>query len=231
MTSDPIIIALDFKDAQQARALIARLGGAVNFYKVGLELYAAEGMPFVRDLIADGKQVFLDLKLYDIGETVKRAVAQVAPTGVRFLTVHASSALMRAAVEGRADSALKLLGVTVLTSFDQRDLADLGHSPDVSVSSLVGMRAKNAVTAGMDGVVCSPLEAAAVRQVVGPQTIIVTPGVRSRTADAGDQKRTATPAEALAAGANYMVIGRQVTRAGDPQAELKRILAEIACTV
>src|SRR5260370_6292043 len=127
-------------------------------------------MSVVRDLIVDGKKFFLDLKVYDIGETWKRAVAQVAPTGVRFLTVHASSALMRAAVERRADSALKLLGVTVLTSFDQRDCADLGHSPDVSVSSLVGMRAKNAVTAGVGGAVrCAPLSAA-VRPGGRPQT-------------------------------------------------------------
>src|SRR5260370_31073084 len=132
-------------------------------------------MSVVRDLIVDGKKFFLDLKVYDIGETWKRAVAQVAPTGVRFLTVHASSALMRAAVEGRADSALKLLGVTVLTSFDQRDLADLGHSPDVSVSSLVGMRAKNAVTAGEGRVVYLPREAAAPRARVRPQRLTTTP--------------------------------------------------------
>src|SRR5262249_20206574 len=154
------------------------------------------------------------------------AVAQVAPAGVRFLTVHASSSLMRAAVEGRATSPLQLLAVTVLTSFDQRDIEDLGYPAGASISDLVAMRAKNAVAAGMDGVVCSPLEAASVRAVAGPKAIIVTPGVRSRSAGAGDQKRIATPAEALAAGANYMVIGRQVTRASDPKAELDRILAE-----
>jgi orotidine-5'-phosphate decarboxylase len=224
MTPSPIIIALDFENAQQARPLVAQLGGAVDFYKVGMELYAAEGMGFVRELIGQGKQVFLDLKLYDIGETVKRAVAQVARTEVRFLTIHGSNAVLRAAVEGRGASPLGLLAVTVLTSFDQQDLADLGYP--ASIAELVALRVKNAMAAGMDGIVCSALEAAAVRRLAGPQAILVTPGVRSRTADAGDQKRVATPAEALAAGANYVVIGRQVTRASDPAAELARILEE-----
>jgi orotidine-5'-phosphate decarboxylase len=223
--NSPIIVALDFEDAPQARALIRRLGSSVEFYKVGMELYAAAGMEFVRELIGEGKQVFLDLKLYDIPETVKRAVAQVAKTGVRFLTVHGSNAIMRAAVEGRGSSALGLLAVTVLTSFDQADLADLGYP--ASVADLVALRVKNAMAAGMDGVVCSALEARAVRELAGPRAILVTPGVRSHSADAGDQKRVATPAEALAAGANYIVIGRQITRADDPPAELARILAEL----
>jgi orotidine-5'-phosphate decarboxylase len=225
VTRNPIIVALDFEDAQQARTLIARLGSSVDFYKVGMELYAAAGMQFVRELTGTGKQVFLDLKLYDIPETVKRAVAQVAKTGVRFLTVHGSNAIMRAAVEGRGASPLGLLAVTVLTSFDRQDLAELGYP--ASVADLVALRVKNAMAAGMDGIVCSPLEAAAVRALAGPQAILVTPGVRSPSADAGDQKRVATPAEALAAGANYLVIGRQITRAADPQAESMRIFAEL----
>jgi orotidine-5'-phosphate decarboxylase len=219
--NSPIIVALDFEDAPQAGALIRRLGGSEEFYKVGMEQYAAAGTEFVRELIGEGKQVFLDLKLYDIPETVKRAVAQVAKTGVRFQTVHGSNAIMRAAVEGRGSSALGLLAVTVLTSFDQADLADLGYP--VSVADLVALRVKNAMAAGMDGVVCSALEARAVRELAGPRAILVTPGVRSHSADAGDQKRVATPAEALAAGANYIVIGRQITRADDPPAELARI--------
>jgi orotidine-5'-phosphate decarboxylase len=225
VTRNPIIVALDFEDAQQARTLIARLGSSVDFYKVGMELYAAAGMQFARELTGTGKQVFLDLKLYDIPETVKRAVAQVAKTGVRFLTVHGSNAIMRAAVEGRGASPLGLLAVTVLTSFDRQDLAELGYP--ASVADLVALRVKNAMAAGMDGIVCSPLEAAAVRALAGPQAILVTPGVRSPSADAGDQKRVATPAEALAAGANYLVIGRQITRAADPQAESMRIFAEL----
>ncbi len=222
MTKNPIIVALDFEDAQQARTLIARLGSLVDFYKVGMELYAAAGMQFVQELTQAGKQVFLDLKLYDIPETVKRAVAQVSKTGVRFLTVHGSNAIMRAAVEGRGASPLGLLAVTVLTSFDQQDLGELGYP--ASVADLVALRVRNAMASGMDGIVCSPLEAAAVRALAGPKAILVTPGVRSPSADAGDQKRVATPAEALAAGANYLVIGRQITRATDPVAELARML-------
>ena len=130
MTHNPIIVALDVESAEEARTLVERIGPAVGFYKVGMELYAAAGMDFVRELLAGGKDVFLDLKFYDIGETVKRAVAQVARTGVRFLTVHGSEAVMRAAVEGRGSSPLKLLAVTVLTSFDQQDLSDLARTGD-----------------------------------------------------------------------------------------------------
>ena len=228
MSHNPIIIALDFEEAGQARDLVAALGDSTDFYKVGLELYASAGMDFVRELIGRGKQVFLDLKMYDIGETVKRAVKQIPRAGVRFTTVHGSNAVMRAAVEGRGDSALKLLGVTVLTSFDQEDLADLGYP--CSVQDLVALRVKNAMAAGMDGVVCSPREAALARSIAGPEAIIVTPGVRSRSADAGDQKRISTPEEALAAGASYVVIGREVTRAADPQAQLARIQSSLGVT-
>lgn len=225
MTNNPIIVALDFEDAIQARALIARLGGAADFYKVGMELYASEGMQFVRELAEAAKQVFLDLKLYDIPETVKRATAQVAKTGARFLTVHGSNAVMRAAVEGRGASRLGLLAVTVLTSFDREDLAELGYP--ASIEDLVALRVKNAMAAGMDGIVCSAREAAAVRALAGPGAILVTPGVRSASAAVGDQKRVATPAEAIAAGADYLVIGREITRAADPRAEAVRILGEM----
>jgi len=179
-------------------------------------------MQFVRELTGVGQQVFLDLKLYDIPETVKRATAQVAKTGVRFLTVHGSNAVMRAAVEGRGSSRLSLLAVTVLTSFDRDDLAQLGFPS--SVEDLVALRVNNAMAAGIDGIVCSAKEAAAVRELAGPQAILVTPGVRSASAESGDQKRVATPAEALAAGANYLVIGREITRAQDPLAEVHRIM-------
>lgn len=225
MTRNPIIIALDVASAGEARELVARIGGAAGFYKVGMELYAAAGMEFVRELIAQDKQVFLDMKFYDIGETVKRAVAQVARAGVSLLTVHGSGPVMRAAVEGRGASGLKLLAVTVLTSFDREDLADLGYPCEVS--ELVSLRVRKALEAGIDGVVCSPLEAAAVRALAGPGAILVTPGVRSAGAGKGDQKRVATPAQAIRDGADYLVIGRQVTRAADPAGELRRILAEI----
>jgi orotidine-5'-phosphate decarboxylase len=209
----------------EARVLVAALGGEASFYKVGLELYAAAGMDFVRELKAQGHRVFVDLKLYDIGETVKRAVAQVAKAGADFLTVHGSRAVMAAAVAGRGESALQLLAVTVLTSFDEHDLRQMGYSCDVP--TLVELRARNAMDAGIDGLVCSALEVARVRGIAGPRAKLVTPGVRSAGAATGDQKRVATPAQAIADGADYLVIGRQVTRSSDPRAEFLKIREEI----
>ncbi len=225
--TDPLIIALDFNSAEEARALVKTLGTEAGFYKVGMELYAATGPDFVRELAGQGKEVFLDLKFYDIGETVKRATAVVARTGARFLTVHGHMSVMRAAVEGRGSSSLKLLGVTVLTSWDEQDLRDDGITHDLS--TLVMLRACHAKVAGVDGIVTSPLEAAALRKALGPEMLIVTPGVRSAGASRGDQKRVATPAEAIRDGASYLVIGRQVTRAPDPVAAIRQIRAEIGC--
>jgi orotidine-5'-phosphate decarboxylase len=221
----PLIVALDLESAAEARQLVARLGESASFYKVGLELYTAAGMDFVRELKDQGSRVFLDLKLYDIGETVKRAVARVVSSGADLLTVHASRAVMRAAVAGRGDSPLKLLAVTVLTSVDDNDLREDGYS--TSVSELVALRVRNAMADGVEGIVCSALEVAKVRAIAGPDAILVTPGVRSAGAATGDQKRIATPAEAIANGASYLVIGRQVTRAQDPKAEMQKILREI----
>jgi orotidine-5'-phosphate decarboxylase len=225
MTPNPLIVALDVDSAQEARVLIAKLGKHVTFYKVGLELYAAAGVEFVHELIHGGKDVFLDLKVYDIPETVKRAVAQVARTGVKFLTAHAVGSVMRAAVEGRGDSNLKLLAVTVLTSFGPEDMADQGYA--CAIPELVALRARKAMEVGMDGIVASPLEAAAVRKIIGRDKVLVTPGVRSAGAAKGDQKRTATPLEAVRDGADYLVIGRQITRAADPADAASRILDEI----
>jgi|SRR5579863_1423205 len=225
MPTNPIIVALDVESAAEARALVTRIGSAVSFYKVGMELYAAAGMDFVRELISGGKDVFLDLKFYDIGETVKRAVSQVARTGVRFLTVHGSTAVMRAAAEGRGASPLKLLAVTVLTSFDRQDLADLGYP--CAPADLVELRVRKAMEAGVDGIVASPLEARSIRALAGPRAILVTPGVRSAGAGKGDQKRVATPAEAIRDGADYLVIGRQITRAADPAAAVGEVLDEV----
>ena len=222
---NPIIVALDVESAA-ARSLVARIGPRVNFYKVGLELYTAAGMEIVNWLLGEGKQVFLDLKMYDIPETVSRAVAVVALSGVRFLTVHAVSSVMRAAVASRAGSRLQILGVTVLTSFGPEDIDDLGY--EGTVASLVERRARKAVELGVDGIVASPLEAAAVRRIAGPDTIIVTPGVRSAGVDAGDQRRVATPLQAIRDGADYLVMGRQITRAADPAAEVDRVLLELA---
>jgi orotidine-5'-phosphate decarboxylase len=225
MSHNPIIVALDVETAAGARALVKRIGASVGFYKVGLELYAAAGPEMVRELIAEGKDVFVDLKMYDIPETVKRAVANVARSGARLLTVHAVGSVMRAAVEGRAGAELKLLGVTVLTSFGREDIEEMGYQGEIA--ELVGHRARLAIECGVDGVVASPLEAAALRRLLGPAPILVTPGVRSAGADHGDQKRVATPAEAIRNGATYLVIGRQVTRAADPSGEVERLLEEI----
>ncbi len=223
---NPIILALDIDSAEEARTLVRRLGDRINFYKVGLELFTSAGMPLVCELLDQGKDVFLDLKLCDIPETVRRTVAVVARTRVRFFTVHAVPSLMRAAVEARAASGLTLLAVTVLTSFGREDLADLGYSCEAS--ELVAIRTRQALDAGFRGLVASPLEAAAVRRIAGPEAVIVTPGVRSPGSSRGDQKRVATPAEAIRNGANYLVIGRQITRAPDPAAEAARVLEEIA---
>jgi orotidine-5'-phosphate decarboxylase len=221
-----IIVALDVESAQEARSIVSSLGDSVSFYKVGLELYASAGMDFVRELKSQGHRVFLDLKLYDIPETVRRAVVQIARSGVDFLTIHGMRQVMQAAVAGRAASDLKLLAVTVLTSVDDADLAGDGYSK--TTSELVTLRAQNAMTDGVDGLICSPLDVRAVRAVTGPEAILVTPGVRSAGASAADQKRIATPAEAVANGADYLVIGRQITRAVDPRAEVSSILEELA---
>ncbi len=224
--TNPIIIALDVDNTAQALALIERIGPSVDFYKIGMELYAAAGVDFVKQVSKLGKNVFLDLKLYDIGETVKRATKQIctlaAPT---FLTVHGSNTVMKAAGEGRGNAPTELLAVTVLTSFDQEDLADLGYP--TPVSDLVDLRVKKALESGVDGIVCSPLDVKRVRQIAGSKLKLITPGVRSAGAAKGDQKRVATPAEAIADGADYLVIGRQVTRAENPRSACEEILAEI----
>jgi orotidine-5'-phosphate decarboxylase len=220
-----IIIALDVPSVREARALIAALGDDADFYKVGLELYAVGGMDFVRELKAQGKRVFLDLKLYDIGEQVKRAVAAISNVGVDFLTIHAIKQVMRAAVEGRTGS-LKLLAVTVLTSFDENDIREEGYS--LTLPEVVEKRVGHALEAGVDGIVCSSLEVAKVRAMTGPKMTLVIPGVRSAGKSAADQKRVSTPADAVANGADYLVVGRQVTRAEDPRAELLKILEEIS---
>jgi orotidine-5'-phosphate decarboxylase len=225
MNDSPIIIALDVPSAAEARRLVREIGDAASFYKVGLELYAAAGPDFARELKAEGHRVFLDLKLHDIGETVRRAVAQVTKIGPDFLTVHATDQVMRAAFDGRGQSPLKLLGVGVLTSLDDSDLEKDGYSR--SLTELVALRARNAMAAGMDGIVCSPREVARVRALTGRKMILLNPGVRSAGSDTGDQKRVATPAEAVAAGADYIVIGRQVTRSTDPRGETLRILEEV----
>src|SRR5438034_9012510 len=223
--TDRLIVALDLPSVSKAEAMIARLGDSVTFYKIGYQLAFAGGLPLVRQLAGAGKKVFVDLKLHDIGNTVARGVESVAKLGATFLTVHAYPQTMKAAVEGRAGSDLRILAVTVLTSYDDGDLHAAGYR--LSVSDLVEARAQQAQVLGVDGIVCSAEEAAAVRKVVGHQMTLVTPGIRPAGADAGDQKRVMTPARAIAAGADYLVVGRPVMEAADPKAVAEAILAEI----
>src|SRR3984893_14073423 len=221
-----LIVALDFATPRAAEALVAKLGDSVNFYKIGLELAYGGGLPFARDLIKDGKQVFLDLKLHDIAATVSRACAQVASFGAQFLPIHAYPQTMKAAKLAAAGTSLRLLGVTVLTSYDDRDLADAGYA--YGVRDLVARRAAQAREAGLDGLILSAGEVPAIRASLGRKMILVTPGIRPAGASAADQKRTMTPAAALAAGADYLVVGRPVTQAKNPCEAAEAIIAEIA---
>jgi orotidine-5'-phosphate decarboxylase len=223
---DRLIVALDIPDVGVARRLVERIGERVVFYKVGMELAYGGGLAFVSELAAAGKQVFLDLKLHDIPNTVERATAQAARLGARFLTVHAYPQTMRAALAGAKGSGLQILAVTVLTSYDDADLFDACYR--FGVVETVRRRAEQAQELGVDGLVASPAEAAMLRQAVGGAMLLVTPGVRPAGAAAGDQKRVAAPAEAIRNGADYLVVGRQVTEAGDPRAAAEAIVAEIA---
>src|ERR1044072_2078454 len=223
---DRLIVPLDLPSVAAAEAMITRLGDSVTFYKIGYQLAYAGGLPLVRQLVGAAKKVFADLKLHDIGNTVARGVESIAKLGATFLTVHAYPQTMKAAVEGRAGSELKLLAVTVLTSYDDGDLHAAGYR--LSVSDLVEARAQQAQVLGIDGLVCSPEEAAALRKIVGHQMALVTPGIRPAGAEAGDQKRIMKPARAIAAGADYLVVGRPIVEAADPKAGAEAIHAEIA---
>ena len=224
--ANSIIVALDVPSAAEALELVDQIGPAAEFYKVGMELYAGEGMEIVEQLASFGKRVFLDLKLYDIPETVKRATREICRrSAVKMLTVHGSRRIMEAAREGCGDSETQLLAVTVLTSFDQEDLADLGY--EVGLESLVDLRVKKAMAAGINGIVCSSLDVARVRQIGGARLTLVTPGVRSAGFEASDQKRIATPDQALRNGADYVVIGRQITRAKNPRLACEEVLSEV----
>src|ERR1700736_4188117 len=210
---DRLIVALDLPDVAAAEAMIARLGDRVTFYKIGYQLGFAGGLPLARRLADSGKKVFVDLKLHDIGNTVARGVESVAGLGATFLTVHAYPQTMKAAVEARAGSRLKILAVTVLTSYDDGDLHAAGYR--LSVPDLVEARAQQAKALGVDGLVCSPAMAAASRKSVGHQMSLVTPGIRPAGSSTGDQKRIMTPACAIAAGSDYLVVGRPVMEAAD----------------
>jgi orotidine-5'-phosphate decarboxylase len=221
-----LIVALDVSSIGEAEKLVERIGDAVTFYKIGYQLAYAGGIGFTDALTRAGKRVFLDLKLHDIGNTVSRGVESVARLGATFLTVHAYPQTMRAAVEGRGGSNLRLLGVTVLTSFDDADLAEAGYS--ATVEHLVPERAAQAREIGMDGIVCAPEEAAPLRLIVGAEMALVTPGIRPRGSTRDEQKRVTTPAQAIGAGADYLVVGRPIIAAPDPQAAARAIVDEIA---
>ncbi len=221
-----LIVALDLASVDEAEGLVRRLGDAVGFYKIGYQLGYAGGLALAERLAAEGKKVFLDLKLHDIGNTVMEGVRSVAALGATFLTVHAYPQTMRAAIAGRSGSNLKVLAVTVLTSYDDADAAEAGYAG--SVADLVDRRSTQGRDLGIDGVVCAATEAARVRAIVGPDRLIVTPGIRPAGAAAGDQKRVVTPAMAMRAGADYLVVGRPVTASRDPRAAANAIVDEIA---
>jgi len=222
-----LIVALDAPDVAAAQGLIVRLGDGVEFFKVGMELvYGGGGFGLIERLVQSGKRVFVDLKLHDIPNTVERATAQIARLGAFFLTVHAYPQTMRAAVAGARGSGLKLLGVSVLTSCDDSDLAEAGYA--FGVGALTQRRAAQAQEIGVDGLVASPAEAAMLRATCAARFLLVTPGVRPTGADVGDQKRIATPGRAIADGADYLVVGRPVTQAADPRAAAEAIVREIA---
>jgi orotidine-5'-phosphate decarboxylase len=212
-------------DLASAEAMVSRLGDSVTFYKVGMELAYSGGLSFVRRLADAGKKVFLDLKLHDIPNTVEKATAQVADLGATFLTVHAFPQTMKAAVKGRGAGSLKILAVTVMTSYDDADLVEAGYA--LGVRDLVERRARQAHAIGVDGLILSPEEVSAMRTLLGPDITLITPGIRPSGSAAGDQKRIMTPANAIEAGADYLVIGRPVTQADDPKASAEAIIAEI----
>lgn len=222
---DRLIVALDVPDLASAEAMVSRLGDSVTFYKVGMELTYSGGLSFVRRLADAGKKVFLDLKLHDIPNTVEKATAQVADLGATFLTVHAFPQTMKAAVKGRGTGSLKILAVTVMTSYDDADLVEAGYA--LGVRDLVERRARQAHAIGVDGLILSPEEVSAMRALLGPDITLITPGIRPSGSAAGDQKRIMTPANAIKAGADYLVIGRPVTQADDPKASAEAIIAEI----
>jgi orotidine-5'-phosphate decarboxylase len=220
-----LIVALDVPTVEDATRFVQDLDGLVSFFKIGLELQLVAGLDFVHWLTGKEKKVFLDYKYFDVEETIKRAVAQVAAIGVSFLTVHGNGRIIRAAVEGRGDSSLKILSVTVLTSLDAFDIRELGF--ECSLDELVLYRARKALEAGCDGVIASALEARAIRKLAKDRLLVVTPGIRPEGTSKNDHKRHATPAEAVEAGADYLVVGRPIRDATDPRAAAGKIITEM----
>ena len=229
MALDPreqLIVALDVTSVTAASKVVERLGSAASFYKIGYQLGFAGGLELARDLAAGGNQVFIDMKLHDIGNTVARGIESIARLGATFVTVHAYPQTMHAAVEARAGAKLRILAVTVLTSYDDADLAAAGY--DFTVGELVAERAAQASDIGVDGLVCSAEEATRLRDLIRPSMVLVTPGIRPAGTAAGDQKRIMTPRAAIRAGADYLVVGRPIVESADPKAAADAIVAEIA---
>lgn len=222
---DQLIVGLDVPTITEAEKVVEELGDAVSFYKIGYQLVFAGGLDFAKSLVAAKKKVFLDMKLLDIDNTIAKGVENVAKMGVSMLTLHAYPKAMRAAVEAAGGSNLCLLGVTVLTSMDNADLREAGYSDDAE--TLVLKRARQAREAGMGGIVASAAEAGAIRQAVGPDMAIVTPGIRPDGSEKGDQKRVMTPADALKAGASHLVVARPIVGATDRKAAALAILEEM----
>ncbi|KAB2884428.1 MAG: orotidine-5'-phosphate decarboxylase [Pseudorhodoplanes sp.] len=220
-----LIVALDLPSVSDAERLVARIGDAACFYKIGYQLAYAGGLGFAQELVRSGCKVFLDLKLHDIGNTVGKGVESVTRLGVTFLTVHAYPQTMSAALEARRGSPLKILAVTILTSYNDDDVKAAGYAG--TLVEQVRRKAAQARDLGIDGLVCSAEEAAMLRSIVGPGRLLVTPGIRPAGAARGDQKRIMTPAAAIRAGADHLVVGRPVTESPDPRAAAAAIVAEI----
>lgn len=224
--NERLIFALDVGDEAAAKKLVKKLDGVVSFFKVGMQLQLGTGLRLVNWLLDNKKKVFLDLKYYDVPETVKRAVNEVAKTGVSFLTIHGDSAIIKAAVEGRGNSDLGLLAVTILTSLDATGLRELGFSG--SMEELVLYRAKQAHKLGCDGVIASGREITAIRRAISRELLIVTPGIRPASFGVDDHKRSVTPKQAIEAGADYIVVGRPIRDAKNPRAVAEEIINEMA---
>ncbi len=223
---DRLIVPLDVPTVMEAEQLVETLGDTVAFYKIGHQLAFAGGLNFVRELRDMGKQIFLDMKLLDIDNTITKGVENIVKMDVQMTTIHAYPKAMKAAVEAARGSDLCLLGVTVLTSMDSQDLLDAGFVQ--KAEELVLRRAEQASRIGMGGVVSSAKEAAGIRKVINPEMAIVTPGIRPSGSDAGDQKRVMTPAEAITAGSTHLVVGRPITGAENPKQAAQEVLDEIA---
>ncbi|MDJ0930371.1 orotidine-5'-phosphate decarboxylase [Breoghania sp.] len=227
--TDRLVLPLDVPTVEEARAIVAETQGAVGVYKIGMQLQFAGGLPFAEELARAGQKVFLDVKLFDIDNTVEQAVRNIAKMGMTFVTIHAYPKTMRAAVAGLDGADLCLLGVTVLTSMDDEDVKAAGYAE--TASDLVKSRAVAARAAGMGGIVCSPREASELRTLAGPDLVLVTPGVRPAGSSADDQKRVMTPGDAIHAGSDYLVCGRPITGAPDRHAAAKRVMEEIAAAL